>query len=303
MRLARRVSDDTMVDIEEIKGEGLRGGSCECQCPDCGESLVAKFCKDKSDHFSHQSNSLCDSTGMTSIHLTAQQIIADNKTCFLPRKSTRYKNGPWISICEPKQGVLFSSVKLEYMFSGIKRQADIVLYYNEMPLAVEIAVTHFCEPEKINQYRSEEIASIEINLSGVDRNINKSQLEKLLLNPSKKEQILFKWLFHRKFKAASEEAYNEYLRKKEEAYNEYLRKKEAKLKKLTELRKKEKELLQIELRKKFDKIKKRAALLKRGERERYQDLYVECSRPNLSPETIRFQVIEKMKLEGYQIEN
>ena len=64
-----------LVSVEEV----LRGLKCDCICPECKSTLIARQGKEKQWHFAHANNAECAGARMTALHLWAQQIIQEEK--------------------------------------------------------------------------------------------------------------------------------------------------------------------------------------------------------------------------------
>ena len=60
-------------------GSVERGLSCNCRCPKCNESLVAKLGHEggRQAHFAHRKGSDCHGSYMTALHKLAEQIIEE----------------------------------------------------------------------------------------------------------------------------------------------------------------------------------------------------------------------------------
>ncbi|MBV1776013.1 hypothetical protein KSF73_09840 [Burkholderiaceae bacterium DAT-1] len=149
-----------------------RGLACECYCPACGHSLVAKKGNVKAWHFAHASGSDCASGAMTALHLAAQQMIKSESKMMLPILSETYSsralNDALVSRTETQNERLihFEEVTLEKHLGDIRPDAigidEISRYF------IEVAVTHFVDEEKRNKIILHNEPALEINLSLVE---------------------------------------------------------------------------------------------------------------------------------------
>jgi hypothetical protein len=144
-----------IVSISDVKN-GLK---CNCFCIDCGSVLIAKKGAEKTHHFSHApedvNNNLreCYWSPETETHIMAKEIIFEDKMLEVPLGTINPK------IIKMK----FDEVYLEVR--GENRIPDIIGYIEGEAVYVEIAVTHFCDTQKIAELKKLNKNCIEINLS------------------------------------------------------------------------------------------------------------------------------------------
>ena len=60
------------------------GATCGCNCPACGENLIAKKGSSRQHHFAHINNSECKHGVETSLHLAAKKILEQKMEISLP---------------------------------------------------------------------------------------------------------------------------------------------------------------------------------------------------------------------------
>ncbi|MGX8679621.1 MAG: competence protein CoiA family protein [Sphaerochaetaceae bacterium] len=191
------------------------GLSCGCICPACHEKLIARKGKVRSYHFAHQSDSNCNAGYQTSLHLLAKEIISEDKKVFIPAVESRFTQKvehdcilnyfyfvkEWkivdAAVYYKSRTLECDSVELETKTEDII--PDLIVYYKNQPLIIEIQVTHAADDEKIEKIRLLGISAIEIDLSKEDRLLDKEQLKDLLLD----EHTTRRWLYNKK-----EEAYD-----------------------------------------------------------------------------------------------
>ncbi|NWF39818.1 hypothetical protein F3F96_11800 [Mariprofundus sp. NF] len=151
-----------------------RGKACNCVCPDCEGQLIARHCKERSDHFAHASLSEC--SGESALHKAAKQILEiaskENKRLLIPplhgiEESEDYCGIPHIKAWEVEQDhILMESAQQEVSLANGQLVADVLVTEpNGATVAVEIHVTNKKGYEEINKYKSINQEAFEINLS------------------------------------------------------------------------------------------------------------------------------------------
>lgn len=142
-----------IVSISDVRS----GHQCNCVCIDCGSALIAKKGTENTHHFSHAPQDInnireCYWSPETEIHIMAKEIILEDKILEVP-----------LGIVNPKIiKIKFDEVYLEVR--GENRIPDIVGYIEGEAINIEIAVTHFCDMEKIVELKKLNKNCIEINL-------------------------------------------------------------------------------------------------------------------------------------------
>lgn len=141
------------------------GLACNCTCPICGESLIArKGNGGKAPHFAHKQDSPCshpEYIKQTNIHAMAEQIFLEEKEIELPSLSSQagnyiayfFQGGKW----------QIEEVELEKKISDFI--PDIILKKGNIILLVEIYVTHAVDENKKNKIIEANLPVIEIDLS------------------------------------------------------------------------------------------------------------------------------------------
>lgn len=153
-----------IVHVSEVES-GLR---CNCVCPSCSNSLVARKGPIKTHHFSHAKDSSCNITiaSETALHKLAKQILKERKELRLPKSVARHGNNQKDVV--PEQTVNFERVDEETTdLKGLI--PDISAYIKDRRLLVEFLVTHACDEEKIEKIRAANLSALEIDLSSVPR--------------------------------------------------------------------------------------------------------------------------------------
>ncbi|MCG9679095.1 hypothetical protein [Vibrio sp. Isolate24] len=152
-----------------------RGSSCNCTCIGCNSSLVARKGEERADHFAHDPNSKvktdCSWAPETDIHLIVKEIIAEDKSLLLP-----------IGTIEPKTEIVeFSNVQLEVKRGN--RIPDVVAEVGGETFFIEVAVTHSCDGQKVQDYKQNNQNCLEIDLSGyriTGELVSKSELREII---------------------------------------------------------------------------------------------------------------------------
>lgn len=167
-----------LVSVEEV----LRGLKCDCICPECKSTLIARQGKEKQWHFAHANNAECAGARMTALHLWAQQIIQEEKQILLPPYKGRYYK-------PSKQSIQFEEVFLEQRIpvddSYIQPDCIGRITRNGQAhdLLIEILVTHEVDEQKKNDIKALNFACIEIDLSDlIDTDYTSEIIKERLLN-------------------------------------------------------------------------------------------------------------------------
>ena len=145
-------SSGKMVNIGSVE----RGLSCNCRCPKCNESLVAKLGHEggRQPHFAHRKDSNCHGSYMSALHKLAEQIIEEEKAVMAPK----YK------IIEKKK-LEFESVEVEQRVERKDLQPDIVgVTSNGLRWFVEIRNTHEVKEDKRAKLIESNITCLEIDV-------------------------------------------------------------------------------------------------------------------------------------------
>jgi hypothetical protein len=168
------------------------GNGCECVCPKCKQPLQARNNPSniKQPYFAHVAHATCTYSGMTDVHLMAQQILVENglieTPVFREIPSLRLKNGETIygnEIFIESAEIQADSVFREFSRNGFV--ADIAFDIAGKYLLIEVAVTHFVEREKLQKARNSNAAMIEIDLSNLDSKeaFDKAKFTQTVLHP------------------------------------------------------------------------------------------------------------------------
>ena len=185
IKLPFGIRNNHIIHISEIL-ENEKGLKCNCFCPQCGKPLVARLGQKNIRHFAH-SNENCKKAFETALHKFAKEILKENMKIVLPEVKIVYDNRYEIikdsqkdyyeyvekeELTKLKEKIIthqfcleFDEIKLESRIGTII--PDIVVYKNNTPLLIEIAVTHF-----IDEYKEEKIKELDLSTIEIDLNIN-----------------------------------------------------------------------------------------------------------------------------------
>ena len=195
----------SLIHIDDVEN----GLACKCKCPSCGEPLVARQGEDRAHCFAHQSGAECAGGYETSLHLAAKKIIAEAKCLFLPvlevtAEATDSSGKKWRTVKNlPAKLVRFNDVVVEESLG--QRVPDLVAKVGKKTLAIEVAVTHRCDPTKIADYVRQRCAAVEVNLSDVRSGWGWNSLRKRLLTAP----VGGRWLYSPKLDDLTREAEEE----------------------------------------------------------------------------------------------
>lgn len=177
--------------------EVARGLACECNCPECGAALEAHKGTQMAHHFAHHIAGNCSYGLESALHLGAKQIIREERRFAVPALNAvarAFDKESGISRVARKalqsKLIEFDSVVEEVTMDGVV--ADIYAVFRERPVIIEIAVTHFCDEEKIGRLAALGIPAIELDLSKITPPITMAELRAYVV-----EQLGHKtWLFN-----------------------------------------------------------------------------------------------------------
>jgi hypothetical protein len=190
-----------MRDGEQVHISGVPSGlACNCFCAYCNAQLSAKKGKKNTHHFAHHNSEVCAHGYETALHIAAKKVLEDSKRILLPDYSirevvngeicgqTRSKSGT--SIVVEKHFALIENVNLEKYLNDIV--PDVIADIDGKPYIIEIAVTSFVDEIKKEKIKDLNIATLEINLSGFDRDSSYDFIRENIV-----EAIAHKkWIFH-----------------------------------------------------------------------------------------------------------
>ncbi|MGL4107026.1 hypothetical protein [Clostridium sp. LP20] len=184
--------DNKIIHIDEIT-PNENGLKCNCICPSCGEKLKASTLgTHNKKYFSHKGNSNCINNLETAMHKFAKEVIEKEKKIKIPQIMYS-KNCKEFEIVK-EQVIDFDKIELEKYLSDFDFKPDVIIYKNDIPLVIEVAVTHKVDEEKKNKIIKSNISTIEIFF---DKNeifqLSKEELENKIINDTENKI----WIFNR----------------------------------------------------------------------------------------------------------
>jgi hypothetical protein len=184
-------SDGRLVHVSEVE----RGLRCGCRCAACGGALVARRGDIRAAHFAHHASAECAGAWETTLHLLAKQVLSGSNRVLLPEAvatvdglTERVARAAWFTYGAVREEVDLGSVRPDVVVTGKGRD-----------LLVEVAVTHFCDAEKVAKLRGRDLPAIEIDLSRVPRLASREQHADQILRVAPRA-----WLHNAKLSAAEE---------------------------------------------------------------------------------------------------
>lgn len=194
MQLYKALKSGAIVHVSDVD----RGLKCGCICPNCGAALVAKKGPLRSSHFAHFNAVECDlaTAAETALHLLAKQILKEERRLWLPPAQVIVTNRD-ISGREHSKSRKLDSKTIDLGEVEIEAPVgpfwiDVMARPQGRPLAIEIRVTHSVHKEKIDYLCDHGVSTLEIDLSGIGRDIAETELRRSLTQESE----LVNWLFN-----------------------------------------------------------------------------------------------------------
>lgn len=206
--LVYAMKDGHVVHVSDAK----RGLECDCTCPVCGDRLIAKQGKERKWHFAHESGGECAAAPETALHRLAKDIFLEAKSMLVPELKAQFHSTIYTVV--PRHCGRISNVAAESGHGDVRPDIDLIL--DGYPCFVEVFVTHAVDGEKLAKLKKFDAAVLEVDLSGVPRNIPRSVLQRMLLDSVK----FSRWLYHPKREAFIREKQrerDEAARRREEA--------------------------------------------------------------------------------------
>lgn len=199
-------SDGILVSIFDVNN----GLGCDCTCPGCGATVIAKQQK-RAWHFAHHDKSACKSGYETALHLAVKHIIFTEKKMNLPSCSViRFNDNSYDYIAEESMLTVkkycsdaeeigfgfqeqmfctFNDVYVEQADGDIR--LDIVAVTDNGRYNIEVAVTHFVDATKLQKIRSKKNPTLEITISPKTSVINWETLTSLVVDGLENKQWIY----------------------------------------------------------------------------------------------------------------
>jgi len=204
LRLTYGLNEGKLVHIKDVAS----GDACRCVCPGCGGRLRAKKGEVISHHFAHVETE-CAHAIESALHLVAKEVLNEAGELWLPSLTLRVLkddlrvNDEFGSIYQEAslfdaQVVGLSNIRLEQRLGDIT--PDLIAYCLGTELMIEIAVTHFVDEDKLAKLQQLGTATVEIDLSAMERMPDRAELKDLLTQ----QNSVIRWLFSPKLQHAKE---------------------------------------------------------------------------------------------------
>lgn len=154
IKMTRAVnSKKEVVSINEV----ANGKSCSCYCIVCNSPLIARQGNERSWSFAHDSSYdiECKWSGETELHLRLKEYLLKQSFIEVP-----------VGINFPRlEKIKIDETNEELRIESINRIPDITVNSNGELIHIEVAVSHFCDKEKIINYKESNINAIEFDFS------------------------------------------------------------------------------------------------------------------------------------------
>lgn len=170
--------------ISEVEN-GLK---CACTCPICGGALIAKQGKILEHHFAHSSGEECQHAVETALHLAAKDILAVRKEIVLPTVEIHFLHTSRRTTIAPQRRYFIESVAVEQKLGSII--PDLIVRINGHKLLVEVTVTHGVDRDKLRRIRELGVSCVEIDLSDIERELAREELEKIVVDGAQHKRWL-----------------------------------------------------------------------------------------------------------------
>ncbi len=188
--------NNELVSIYDVSN----GLACDCVCPECGATLIARQGSNRTYHFAHYKSEECEKGIETALHLLGKRIVEQTKRLFVPRipgieksvgKVTEYDEA-----IEEKR--IDGSIKPD-----VQLRARMNLWGAGLVLNVEIRVSHAVDDAKKYKLLELGIPTVEIDLSNISTDYTEESIEQLILcgkntkwiySPRAKQYFIEEWL-------------------------------------------------------------------------------------------------------------
>jgi flagellar biosynthesis GTPase FlhF len=133
----------------------------------------------------------CAAAYETAIHRKAKDIILGNSSIVTPALMARYGDRTRQAIAPKRTD--YTPIAAELWLGDIRRRPDVMVETANGRLAIEIFYRHRCPPDKIAALVAGRVTTIEIDLSGCDRDVvsDETALTALVLRSARRN-----WLYH-----------------------------------------------------------------------------------------------------------
>ena len=189
---------DELVGPGDVAETGL---ACGCLCPGCGAALLIRQ-GGKRRHFSHfnaPGSPLCVERA---IHAAGIQVLLEARRLTVPAhvihvEKIAVSGRPVVRACElqAQEMIVFEACNDEVTLSGADAgtiRVDVVGYYGEKALLIEIRFTHAVDADKLAKVAQHDHAMIEIDVSDLRFDGKLASLQQRILDDLDNKL----WLYH-----------------------------------------------------------------------------------------------------------
>lgn len=162
-KTAYAFKDGRLVHVSSV----ARGKWCDCYCPKCNASVIARKGDVREHHFAHIPGAECAGAAETAIHLLSKEILTELDSISIPPYNyIRTKSFPNKTVIIHNEKIAnggeisIDAVELEKYHGSIRPDAVITSY--DKILIIEIAVTHKVDKNKQRIIRKLDVPAIEI---------------------------------------------------------------------------------------------------------------------------------------------
>ena len=166
-----------LVSINEVE----QGLACDCVCPGCGASLIARKGNQRAHHFAHYNANECSYGPESALHFRAKNVFQTESYLLLPLlviPDSETKNTPCDShlfdVIESEVTEL-AQVEIEKHLGSFKPDISAITISGES-IDIEIHVSHKVDMEKHRKVQNADRLMVEIDLSKVARNCSDKEL-------------------------------------------------------------------------------------------------------------------------------
>lgn len=173
--------DGKLVSVDEVEN----GLACRCICPACGAPLVAKQGPDTASHFAHHVDTGCKAGFETILHRTAKKVLAEVLAFKLP---------PFVRGQGKDREEIIAGGMMTFDRAVLEKRSgrtvpDVILYFGDRALLVELVVTHWCAQEKIDLLKIGDISCVEVDLSGYQEIWTEENLRDIVIEQADREWL------------------------------------------------------------------------------------------------------------------
>lgn len=161
------VKNGVLVSVEDV----VSGLACECICPSCGATLVARKGNIREHHFAHHGATDCTHGCESALHMMAKHILESRKEVFVPGETDRDKG-------EIRH---FSTAELESR-EYMTFIPDVLMKNGADTLCVEVLVTHAVDEDKEQKITTAKLPTIEIDLGSMIEDFDEDSVTEALLS-------------------------------------------------------------------------------------------------------------------------